>query len=102
MTIDWGFAGQVLVVWLVLSVIAAPFIGNLLYKLRTRREFQGHLAREARCQRLVKLVELADEFDLAATEPERSRIFRKASDLGFTDGPFMLDEQSHPHPKDAA
>lgn len=90
---------EVLAIWVIISVIASPFIGSLLYKLRTRREFQGHLAREARRARLEKLADLADEYDLARTDRERLRIFRKASDLGFTEDsrPFLLDENEQPH-----
>lgn len=80
----------------IVSVIASPLIGHLLYKLRVRREFRAHLARETRRARLEKLVLLADEHDAATTDAERKRVWIKASALGFCDyddaRPFALDD----------
>lgn len=94
---------QWLAIWFIVAVLASPFIGYQLHKRRTR------IDRE-RCARLEKLVDLADELETAATSMERQRIYRRAEALGFIvterdkawEGPFMLDEQTHPHPKDAA
>lgn len=81
-----------LAVWVILAVLASPFIGSLLHKRRVRINRQ-------RCARLEKLVDLADEYDAAPTDKERQRIFRKATDLGFTDDsrPFLCDENEQPH-----
>lgn len=80
------------------SVLAAPLLGDLLHNLRTQREFNGHLESERRRVRLEKLVELADEYEAAQTDKQRAMTYRKATELGFTDGPFMLDEDAQPHP----
>lgn len=89
--INWALAGQILVVWIVVGLAVAPLIGQYLHNLRTKREFEGHLARSRECARLEKLVQLADEHDAAKTDAERQRIFRKATELGFT----MPDETEY-------
>lgn len=99
--IDYALAGQIAVGWIIVSVIATPLIGRLLHNLRTKREFEGHLARSGECARLEKLVQLADEYDAAPTDRERQRVFRKAQLLGLApeaDEPFHLDEPSQPRP----
>lgn len=88
---------QWLATWFIIAVVASPFIGQWLHSRRVNRQFRGHLESERRRVRLEKLVELADEYEAAQTDKQRSLAFRKASDLGFTDGPFMLDEDIQPH-----
>lgn len=90
-----------LVYWLaflfLLFVAATPLLGALLHNRRVNRQFRGHLESEARRVRLEKLVEIADEYEAAETDKQRRLAYRKATELGFTDGPFMLDEDAQPH-----
>lgn len=88
---------EVLAVWFLVSVVASPFVGQWLHNRRVNQEFREHLDSERRRVRLEKLVELADEYEAAQTDKQRSLTFRKATELGFTDGPFMLDEDAQPH-----
>ena len=102
---NWSLAGQLSVCWIVLSLVASPYIGRYLRNRRTQKEFRQHLDTEARRVRLEKLVELADQYEAAETDRERIKLFRKATDLGFTadsDTAFGLDGYEHPHPLKAS
>lgn len=84
---------EVLAIWMIVAVAASPFIGSLLAKRRTRREFQADVAgaaecARAECARLKKLLELADEFDSAPSDKHRQAIYRKAESLGLCDPPY--------------
>lgn len=70
---------------------AASWVGRRLHAADLR-------AQERRRVRLRALVDLADEFDAAETDKQRSLIYRKATDLGFTEGAFQLDDYEQPHP----
>lgn len=95
-----GQWGQLFVIWIVVGFVASPFIGRWLRKRRQQ-------SRSARCAKLEKLVNLADEWDAAPTDKERQAIYRKAQSLGFTEEdeqnreweghPFSLDEDVQPH-----
>lgn len=54
MNINYALLGQIAVVWIIASFVTAPFIGRYLHNLRTKREFEGHLARSRECARLEK------------------------------------------------
>lgn len=93
MNINWALAGQIAVLWIAAGFVASPFIGRWLRKRREQRD------RAARTARLAQMCVLAEEYDSASTASERSRIYRKAQSLGFTeeDEPFHLDDVNQPH-----
>lgn len=76
---NYALAGQITVVGIIACYVASPLIGRWLRKRREQRD------REARRVRLEKLVLLADEWDAAPTDKHRQAIYRKATDLGFTE-----------------
>lgn len=98
---NWGLLGQLTVIWIIVAVLAAPFVGRWL---RKRREQKG---RTARTTSLAQLVTLADEYHSAPTASERQSIYRKAQSLGFTEedeqnrewegAASSLDEDVQPH-----
>lgn len=91
---EWGEA----IVWTILIGLllwgyleAASWVGRKLHAADLR-------AQERQRIRLRALVDLADAYDAAETDKQRSLIYRKATDLGFTEGAFQLDDYEQPHP----
>lgn len=67
---------QILAVWFIASVVAAPFIGEYLHSRRVNREFRNLLERERQ------------------TRPLHPAIVK--SDSRWTDEAFALDEPNQP------
>ena len=66
----WALAGQLFVIWLVLSAVSSPFIGRYLQKRREHNELTWLLERELRKQRLARNLRIADQIiEDAEAEP---------------------------------
>lgn len=95
---SWGQVTVAMIVgafllWGYLKVVV--WIGRRLHAADLR-------AQERRRVRLRALVDLADAYDAAESDKERAKLYRRAEALGFTEGPFALDDSDHPHPRNAA